>query len=114
MAGGLNIAIGFVFGAAMLAAGPASATPDEPLIWSEVADPDPNFVPPPELPAMPADADVPSIDPVPHDERNGDFEEAIRKAEAQIAELAAAACKALEQAEIPEAEAPSWSKECKR
>jgi 4'-phosphopantetheinyl transferase EntD len=89
---------------------PAAAAASEPLVWTEFADPDPNFVAPPEprAPARPkksrarAKADA---------KDQAAYEAGRSLAEAAIA-LEAAACQAIKEGRIPPERAAMWAKSC--
>jgi hypothetical protein len=101
-----------VFGSAAACAlvCPAAAAASEPLVWAEFADPDPNFVAPPEprAPARPkksrarAKADA---------EDQAAYEAGRSLAEAAIA-LEAAACQAIKEGRIPPERAAMWARNC--
>jgi hypothetical protein len=91
-------------------AAPAPIHAGEPVVWTEIADPDPHFVPPSE-PRPTRKAKEPRKARLQSSEEQSAYEAGRSLGDAAMA-LEAAACKAIKDAGTPLAEAPAWAGSC--
>jgi hypothetical protein len=104
----LRLLVGSALRCALVSA--TSAQANEPVVWTDVADPDPHFVAPPEprAPARPQKARAVSKADA---EEQAAVEAGRSLAQAAMA-IEAAACKRIKEEAIPPEQRPLWARNC--